>query len=433
MPFGLIGGLIGGLGSAFSSNRAARAQERAARDAAARAAEAELRAFSSNTGAGTASFDPATGRLRTSLSDRLQGQQGALDNLASLFGGNIGQDFSQGAGGTIDDLGAVLGFQPTSNESLFSGLQSGIGGNLFGAQGDIFRARQGVAPGLGNQAFNLAGGFFNDLAGGGEAARSQQLDLLRQQAAPFEERAFGNLQQNLFSTGRLGTSGGALQTEAFARGLGQADLSRQLAANQEGRAFQQNSFNLGQGLFGVGSGERSLSDQLLGNAFSRFGNFAGLAADVEGQRFGQNLQGQQNLFGQLQSQFGNRLALGGFQQNAQRNQLASFLQTLGAGNALTNAPLDSLRLAGGFEQARGNSILGGSQVQGGLANQFGAGQDALASAFGGLAGFSQGGGFDFLSGLFGGGSPFSGATGGATGTTGTNPFGKPLPPIRGGG
>lgn len=408
MPFGLFSGIasaVGALGSAFSSNRAARAQERAARDAAARAREAELNPFSAFTGAGTGFFNPATGRLETRLSDRLQGQQDFLDNLAGLFGSNINQDFSGGAAGTIDALSSVIGIQPQSNEGLFGALQSGIGANLFGAQADIDRARQGVAPGLGNQAFNLAGGFFGDLAGGSEGARNRQLDLLRQQAAPFEERAFGNLQQNLFSTGRLGTSGGALQTEAFARGLGQADLSRQLAANQEGRAFQQNAFNLGQGLFGIGTGERALSDQLLGNAFSRFGNFAGLAADVEGQRFGQNLSSQQNLFNQLQGVFGNQLALGGFQQQAQSNQLTDFLRTLGAGNALTNAPLDALRLAGQFEQARSNSILGSSQVQSGLVPQFGAGADSLAAAFAGLAQAGQGGGFDFLGGLFG--KPFA--------------------------
>lgn len=132
-----------------------------------------------------------------------------------------------------------------------------------------------------------------------------RLDLLRQQAAPFEQRAYNANNQNLFSTGRMGTTGGGIQTEAFARGLGQADLQRQLDAQ-----------GMGDQLYQFDQGNR-LAQQQLGGQLLATGNNLNLGANsiFGGQLVGatdyntlvnsraqQRLQNAQGLFG-----FGNQL------------------------------------------------------------------------------------------------------------------------------
>ena len=403
----LLGGLVGGLGSIIGGIEGSSAERRAARRSRRQLREAALRAFGfSGPGGIGGSFDPSTGQLNFDLGGRLTDQQGLFDSLGALFAAD---SFGGGVPASLQSIiGAqegVAGAQPGSDNALFAGLQEAIGGNLGIAQQGIFSALGGVAPELADQAFGLSGNFLSELAGGSEAARSRTLGLLRDQAQPFEERAFQDLQQNLFSTGRLGTSGGALQTEAFARGLGQADLDRQLVANQEGRNFQQNAFNLGSGLFNLGAAETSLSDQLLGNAFGRFGNFAGLAADVEGQRFGQALAGQQNLFNQLDSVFRNQLGAEGFAEQTRSSNFADALRAFGFGNSLDQSILPFLNLAFQGEVARSNAALGQGQALQGLIPGAGGVQDAYSSLFAGLGQIDFGG---LFGGLFGGGGSSSG-------------------------
>lgn len=398
----IIGG-IGALGSAASSVSAAKEQKKAAKRARRAAAQAQMKALDGSFADGSsASFDPATGQLVTDLGDRLSGQQGALDAFAGLFGEQATGDFGQQAGNFLD-LQSLVGLQgPQANNNFFSGLQGAIGNNLGIAQAGIGNALnfgQATNP-LGNAAFGIAGQQLGDI-GTFDDVRASQLDLLRQQAAPFEQRAFDNLQNNQFATGRLGSSGGALQTEAFARGLGQADLDRQLAASSEARNVQNNALGLASGSFGLGASQRGLADNLLNSAFGRFSGLSGLANDIEGSRFGQNLSAQQNTFGQLQNLFGNALGLEGFQQQSQADNFSRMLAALGAGNAVNQVPLQNLGFLADLEQQRANQILGSSQVQSGLVGQAGQVQDATASAFSGLSQLAQGGGFDFLGGLFG--------------------------------
>jgi hypothetical protein len=226
--------------------------------------------------------------------------------------------------------------------------------------------------------------------------------MLREQAAPFEERAFSNLQNQLFSTGRLGTSGGALQTEAFARGLGQADLSRQLASSEEGRRFTQDALRRSEGLFGLGAEERTLSDDLLGQAFSRFGNIARLGADVEGTRFGQSLRSQQNLFSQRQDLLGAAGDLARLPGELQQQYLQNTLSASSGMQDLSRMPLAGLEAAMNLESARSNAALtGGSYLFGGVP-QAGQREDVLSGIFGGLGQAARGGQLDWLGNLFGG-------------------------------
>lgn len=240
--------------------------------------------------------------------------------------------------------------------NLFSGdlnaLQQGAG-QAFGASlADFGAARSPFQQGLQDAAFGGAQNLASIAGQDPQAVAQQRLDLLREQARPFEERQFAGLQENLFGTGRLGTSGGALQTEAFARGLAQADLDRQLAASAEGRAFQNQALQGAQGLSGIGTGVRSLQDQLLQSAFGRFQGTAGLAADLTGQRSGllqQNLQ--------------NQIGLAGLGQQLQSGQLGLALQALQAQGGLNTQALANFQAALAASQAQANARIGaGSNI-----------------------------------------------------------------------
>lgn len=126
------------------------------------------------------------------------------------------------------------------------------------------------------------------------------------------------LGEALFGSGRTGTTGGALQTEAFAKGLGQADLQRQLFARGEARTQQSHAGQQARTLANVGGSTRQLQESLLDSAFGRFGDTMGLASDLEGNRFGrQQARSDQNVA---------RAGLG----LANEQQMAAFLPQLQA-------------------------------------------------------------------------------------------------------
>jgi hypothetical protein len=329
---------------------------------------------------GLGDLDPIRSQLLGGAGGFLGTQQGLTpDVLASL---------SNLAGGTfLGDPGAGI-------------VSPVIGGAAQGA-GQAFGQFQNLLAnpfqaGLQQQLFQQAGGAFGALPGTAEAARAQQLGLLREQAAPFEERAFQNLQQNLFSTGRLGTTGGALQTEAFARGLGQADIQRQLVAGGEGRAAGTFGLQQAQGFLGGGSGLAGLAESLLSGAGSRFQGLAGLTGNLQSQLF-------QNQLGLGQAQFGQLSNIAQQLQGAQTGFGQQGLAALGGVGALDAQGLQQLSLALQAAQAQANTRLGAAgvvqpttnttatalaQLSGALAPEGG----AIPTLFQGLQGLFQGGG-----------------------------------------
>jgi len=230
-------------------------------------------------------------------------------------------------------LGAALGMDPAT-QALMQNYQQAAG--VFGDAGlgtlgqlqnqglfgqNMALQQLGQAGDFSNQLFGQAQNAFGALPGTQAEATQAAFDRMTELARPQEERAFAGLQDNLFATGRLGSSGGALQTEAFARGLGQANTARQLAAMQEGRAAQQAQLGLGQGLASQG-------DALAMNAMTRFGNMTemnrmlgldrfGRTSDLANQNFaraGALLQNSPQMFEQalMSAQLGN---LGGMLTN----------------------------------------------------------------------------------------------------------------------
>lgn len=353
--FELLGGALGLGSSIFGANKAAKAADADRRrqdELIARLSQVNFSPFAAmlgNTGFTGQGFQ--AGMFEPFLQQFQQGPQG-IDAAQQLQG--------QANQGLFD----ILGNQGQA-ANVLSGQAFGQAGQL-GAEG----FQRGLQNTLFGQAQNLAGQ--TDFSG----LRDQTLSTLREQAAPFEERAFGNLQQNLFSTGRLGSSGGALQTEAFARGLGQADLSRQLQATGVAQQQQMQNANIASQFAGTGQGIAGLENSLLNSAFQRFGSTTGLAADLNQQLFNRGGVG----FNQGMTQLG---GIGNIM-----SQLLDFGK-FGANLGATQSNIDIAK-AGGQANIMNNFGPTGGDIWGSFASSLGSnllqGSGGIGELFSGLGG-----------------------------------------------
>lgn len=278
-------------------------------------------------------------------------QQWTTGNLQQSIPGLFGGAMSNSA---VDPYA----YQRYDQQSGGLGQSSQIGG--LGAMGAGFGLlNQG--PGQDYQ------GFVND-----------RLNLLRQQAAPFEQRAYNSNNQNLFNTGRMGTTGGGIQTEAFARGLGQADLQRQLDAQ-----------GMGDQLYQFDQGNR-LAQQQLGGQLLATGNNLNLGASSI---FGGQLAGatgyNDTVNARAQQRMQNATGLFGFGSQLGQQDLASgtgALQNyLGIADALQNQ---------GFQGAQIGSMRMGQQAAPSSGSPWGSALQGLGGAVSGMD----------LSGMFNSGS-----------------------------
>jgi hypothetical protein len=354
---------------------------------------------------------------------QFQGMQGLpnldLNGLDQILGGT-NQAFTQAQQG-LSQAGQLGGFNPAQ---LFAGAQ-GIAGQLPGSNQ--------FQTGLQGSAFDAAQAQLGSLGQTYGQAYDNTLGTLRAQARPEEDRAFAGLTDNLFSTGRLGSTGGALQTEAFARGLGQADLSRQLAATQQAQQAQQNSLGLAtgasgigmglaqqgnnnmgalsnsmQGLFGAGFGGSSLQDQLLNSAFGRFGQTAQMNADLNQARFARSMYGNETAYTRGQNMLGTQVNLAGLPAALQGAQLGNVNSALQGQSGIQSQILQMFGAGLSAEQAAANARVGAgsnmAQIVG--SPSFGAAGQANAAMWSQLGSslMNQNGGMGGLLGsIFGGG------------------------------
>ena len=186
---------------------------------------------------------------------------------------------------------------------------------------------------------------------------TQRLGLLREQAAPFEQRAFNGLNQNLFSTGRMGTTGGGLQTEAFARGLAQADTGRQLDA-----------MGFSEGLYGRDQQYALGRNNIGSNLWANSGNMFGTAGNIFGNQFGAGQSYNDIINARAQQRMGNASTLFGFGTGMTDRdmQLGSSAVTgyMGIGNTLQ----EQARMGGQFGAAAAGAPVqpGGPSALGGF-------------------------------------------------------------------
>jgi len=178
-----------------------------------------------------------------------------LGGLSSLGGGNALSDLFGFTNSSADDAmrSATIGAHGTSGPGGAStqydpatGQITASGGNLDPFQGQLAQYAQ------------------SQLGQADSAAQQQKyLDLLRQQAQPYEQQVTNSVNNNLFSRGRLGAedSTTGLAYRELAKGLSLADLSRQTTALDYGQQETQNVFDRAR-LSG------DLSSQLQNRAFA---------------------------------------------------------------------------------------------------------------------------------------------------------------------
>jgi hypothetical protein len=390
----------------------------------------KYRPFDVTSGLGLVDYDKKGRTIDATLSPEQQAfadqyNQIAQGYLGGGYGGQQAQEWMQQAGGMIPglfqgslDASAMDPYSLAAYQQQLGGLQGQLGGMFGGAANYGAGILGGPAPGAAqsNQMFGLgqqlAGNNYNDVY-------QQRLGLLRQQAQPYEQRAQDSFLGRQYAMGRMGTTGGQRDIEAFSTGLSQGDTTRQLdamglAESLYGRDQGLAQGYMGQGLQGIlggfgaqqqaGQGMFGLAGQLgqqLGGLYGQgFGAAQGFN-ELTNQRAQQRMANATNLFG-----FGSNV-------NTQNLQTGTGMQ----GNAVNL-----------YQQLLGNAGYGHTAGAGAMAGQAYAAQSFQPNALGaGIQAFSNGmlanpAAFGSqIKGLFGGG----GAPAPTVGSYAMQPFNVP--------
>jgi len=293
-----------------------------------------------------------------------------------------------------------------------------------GLQGQVQNSQMGLINQGQNQlnnplTQNLQGAAQNQLNTAGSDftnTYNTQLAALNQQLALPAAQAQSQLNDAEFGRGQLGTSGGALQTQAFATGLGQAFMGNQNQAYNQAMAAQNSATNNAATLNNAANSNLSTANGLLANAYGQFNNTSALNTNTANSIFNQNSQisqlgnqyGQQNLNNQITSSALPAQLAGAYGANANA-------AITGAGN-LNNIGLSGFNAALGAGTQQGNQynnamsnaakVVSSGQTTNGLAG--------IGNMVNGVAGNG------LLSGI---GSVFSGLTSGGGGSSPTVNYG----------
>lgn len=277
----------------------------------------------------------------------------AVETGASLYGANKAKQTAgdaaklagpHGASGdfgtsTVDNQGNMH-FSLNPQDQMFGDMARKLGMGALGSYKqdplDALTADQRSAGGAldsflqhqGGQAGSEADSFFAALQKMGsdpQAAANDRYNLLTKQAAPGEEQARNALQQKLFAQGRLGTSGGGVDTKALYDSQGNADLGRQAMGQDYGMQWQ-----------------KQLADM--------FGQFSGMAGNSGAQRY--QLANSMIQGGQANDQFAMSSA-GNMQQMYQQ-----LFQPLFAATKLAQPNPDGAKMVNAAGQSQNDAIMG---------------------------------------------------------------------------
>lgn len=391
------GGFFGGLGD-FIGGGLNVLEQQGERDQIAGLGQFQDQTFGGFGGSG---FVGAGGQNQFQFDQSLGGLRGLLGGQGQQFlgGGIFNNPDLQGALGGANISGANQQFQQAAGQQ--------VGSSAFGNLGNLAGTATGLAGQFAGQTAqgpqDFSGGLQANLFGQGaanqQAAGNQQAlfnQSLSNQRAAFEPQAnrqFNRLQDRLFATGNLGSTGGGEQLRGLFEAQNQADLGFQNNAFQQAQQQQQFLGNLGGQQIQQGAG---LLGQNLGqfNAQAGLANqFLGQAGALGGQQFGQNIQSAGFNTSQGLQRLNAAQGLLGFGAGIQGQQFGLGLQ---ANQGLLDQSNFGLNTILGVRGAGNDQIQAGGQVARALAEQ-------------GAGGEGSGAG-DFLGGIVGGlGSIFSDA------------------------
>lgn len=335
----------------------------------------------------------------------------------ALASGDANTDLAralQGAGGAgiLPAFNQLQGFNALTPETaLLAGQQfQGLFGQTAAAGSSALQefTNAGNLAGVTGTALSNAdrllgaeGRSFNDLA-------AERLSALRAGARPAEERAVDSRLNNLFASGRLGTTGGQRAIESLALAQEQADIGRQVnamdfAQNQSNFSQQlaQRDRGLGANLLGIGLQgrqadiSRALQQGALGGRFlDQAGRFqtgilgaAGAFDESSISQAARRLQGAQGIFG--------------FGQDILTADTDRLLQTLGGAQSIEQQLLDMARLGGSVGQAQASAGANAGALRQRAGSPFGAALQGLGTGIAESEGdFGAIG--DFFGNIFGG-------------------------------
>lgn len=360
---------------AYSANRANREQTALQRQALARAGGITMptQFVRGPNGQNITGFGGGVLQIYDNPMSRLQAQ---LQGYAGQRAGNLTQN---GVPAHIQqamaDVTRRMGGPNLQMGGSFADLERMLGTQTDRAYNDML-GQMGSSRSLMNTAFRGAGRHLEDAAMGGDMARDRQLELLRAQAQPFETRAFNQLQNNLFATGRMGSTGGAMQMEAFARGLGQSDLDRQIRAGEEGRLFSQNALSMASGLSGV----RGMEDALINNAFGRFADTANLGLDLNRERFSRSMYSNELGYNRARDILGLRTQMEMLPGQLEAQRLGNVQAALQGQAGLQSQLLELFGAGLSGNQAEANARIGQASNMASIVNSPNFGQGQMANA-----------------------------------------------------
>lgn len=211
------------------------------------------------------------------------------------------------------------GTQGQLNQQL--GLQGQVQGSQFGLiNSGTQQLNNPLTQNLQNAAqtqLNTAGQDFN-------TTYQNSLNSLNAALVNPMQNAEAELANTQFGRGQLGTSGGALQTQAFATGLGQAYMGNQQTAYNEALNAQNSATANAATLNNSANNNLSTANGLLANAYGQFNNTSQLNSNTANSIFGQN-----SSISQLANQYG--------QQNVGNQITAAQLPASLTGQNISNA------------------------------------------------------------------------------------------------
>jgi len=342
-------------------------------------------------GLGNNAFAPYAGKetLMSSLGDREPARAGLVDfaNMKLLDAG-YGHDALPG---NVQDADSIA--QQQLLDPLHTGAEQGLnllsgtagvalGGN-FQQFGD--RLTNGFREGFSGQAFDASANQMGIANSSPQAATDAALANFRAQAMPENQRAANSALSRLFSTGRLGTTGGANQYGRLVEAQDRQDLQFQQAALNEGRAVQSQAANLSTGFQNQGTVNTSLGEQLLSGAYSRFGDTLGLAGDLNQSRFTRGAAAADFGRAGAQTNLQNQIGLSGLGQQLQGGDLTLALQALQGEGALQQQSRDQIATALNVGVSQANAEIGAGSNLAALAQNPNFGASPLTAIGGAIA------------------------------------------------
>ena len=334
----------------------------------------------------------------TSLQDQaLVNAQLAINPLAPDLQESLDATRREGIMSTPDFMRQAneLGFDPAQRDQALdqAGRASGRAEGLSG----MLQQRANLANQQGPQNVQEANFLKNRGAGllntNFDNVRDQQLSLLRQQAAPFEQQASSNFQNDLFKRGMFNdSSGSGLLAQQFGAGLGQADLQRQMNAIGLGNQMTQQDRSLGANLFTQGvntsfAGTAANDARVQGNA-GLAGNMGMQGFNIADSAVGTDLRFGQAQQNNAQRRISNAESMFNFAQNVDTSRGNIAGQQLGL---FSNIDADKRAAIGLSGQLSGGAAVAGANQASFLAQNKSVAGPMLSSLGQGMMSMGMGG------------------------------------------